>query len=117
MAGVRDRGASLVAEQPPGYGAKAQQARAQPAKPGPVRVGRIVPTIGRSVGMGRQASGISALIVGLMDLERELIRIEGAGRWVGLDRWPGVCRSTVELRKGYWPFVDGHARTSRTVAG
>ena len=113
----RPPGISVVAEEPPGYGAEAQQARPQPALLRIVGIAIVGLAFSRRIGMRREASGVPALVVGLVDLEWQLIRIEWAGCRLGPDRRPGVGGRTVQLWKGYRPFIDGHARTSRTVAG
>ena len=77
----------------------------------------IVLVIAGRVGVGREASSVPSLILVLLGRQRQLIGIEWTRVWLDLDRRPGVSRRTVQLREGYWPFIDGHALTSRTVAG
>jgi hypothetical protein len=108
---------SVVAEESPGYGSEAQETRTQAAWLRAIGISFVVLSLGRPISVRREACRIPALVLGLVDLERKLIRIERTGCRLGLDRWPGVCRCTVQLWKRYWPFIDGHARTSGTVAG
>jgi hypothetical protein len=107
---------SVAAEQPPGYGAEAEEVWPQSAWAAGIALRRIVLAIAGCVRMSRKASCVASLIVGLQGLQRHLIRIEWTRGWLSLDRRTSVCRRAVQLRKGYWAFIDGHAKTSRTVA-
>jgi hypothetical protein len=104
---------SVAPEQAPGYRPKAEQTWLKAVIGSGAIAQCVVPAAVAAVRVGGETGGVPQLILGLVDLQRELIRVEWPRRGLDPDGRSSVCRRAVQLWQGNGPFVDGHARTSK----